>query len=535
MNSALGQGIPVAVLVAGLLLAAVLVLSRTLARRSGIPYPVFLVVAGAAVDFLPGMPSVRLSPDVVFYGFIPPLVYYAGLGTSPRELRANALPIGLSAFGLVLATTFAVAGMTLGVAPDLGFTAAFILGSVVAPTDPVAATSTLNRLGAPPGITLILEGESLVNDGVSLTLFGLGLAALTSLTTPLDGVLDFLKVAGGGVAFGLVVGVAMTRLRRLLHDASAEIVVSLVVPFIAYLPADALGLSGILSALVAGLVSGRHRPVGIGPSGRIRINEFWRVLVFLLESVLFVLVGLQLRGLLSGLGGFSTGELAAVASITVVGVVVVRLLWWVAVPTLRWRPEGRLIDTGEVPLAERFVLGWGGLRGALSLAAALSVPVVVAGRPFHQRNLLVFSTFCVILFTLVGQGTTMPWVLRRLHLVGNEKESRERLVARRLCTEAALHELDELVARGEVSEVLSRALRQLYEQRLAQIVEDSDGEEEDAGATGAEYQRLEEVQHRLLQRQHAELDRLYREKQISYAVLQRVRRDLDLEQATLEP
>lgn len=532
MIAATGGEIRVTVLVAGLLLALVVVVSRSLARRSGIPYPVFLVVAGAGVSFLPGLPTVHLEPNVVFYGFIPPLVYYAGIGTSPRELRANARPIGLSALGLVLVTTFAVAGAALGVAPRLGWSAAFILGAVVAPTDPVAATSTLNRLGGPPRVTIILEGESLVNDGVALTLFGLGLASLTAPTSPVGGFLDFLKVAGGGVVFGLVVGLVTARLRRLVHDASAEIVVSLVVPFIAYLPADELGLSGILATLVAGLVSGQHGIVGIGPSGRISINEFWRVLVFLLESVLFVLVGLQLRALVGDLGRFSGGDLAAVIGVTVAAVVVIRLAWWLAVPNLRWRPEGRVIDTGETPLTERLALGWGGLRGALSLAAALSVPVAVHGRTFVPRSLVVFATFCVILVTLVGQGTTMPWLLARLHLVGSEQERAERQLARRRCTEAALRELDRLSAEEELDEQVTRALRQLYEQRLSQLEEEADG----GGAPGdaGEYQRLEEVQHQLVVAQHRMLDELHRKGQISYAVMRRVRRDLDFEQATLE-
>ncbi len=525
--------VSVAALVAGLILSVALVVCRALARRTGVPYAVFLVVAGAGVSFLPGLPSVGFRPAVVFYGFIPPLVYYAGIGISPRELRTHALPIGLSALGLVLVTTFAVAGATDAAAPWLGWGAAFVLGAVVAPTDPVAATATLDRLGGPRDMTLILEGESLVNDGVALALFGVGLAALSHPTGAAGGFVDFVKIAFGGAAFGLGVGWVTARLRRRVREPSSEVVASLVVPFAAYLPADALGLSGILAALVAGLVSGRHGPAAIGPSGRISVNEFWRVLVFLLESALFVLVGLQLRGLLDSLARLSARDITEVAAVTVGVVVVSRLVWWLAVPTLRWRPEGRLFDTGQVPFAARLALGWGGLRGALSLAAALSVPVMVHGHAFAPRSLIVFTTFCVIAVTLVGQGTTLPWLLARLGLIGSAAETAERALARRRCAEAALYELDRLGAQSEHDERIARILRPLYEHRLAELVEEGDGQDVVAADT-PEGRKLAEVHRRVLLAQREALEGLYRRRAISYAVLRRVRRDLDFEQVTLE-
>lgn len=523
MTSSLGVGLAVAVVV---------VASRFLSRRTGIPYPVFLVVTGAAAGFVPGLPAVRLDPNVVFLGFLPPLVYHAGLVTSPRELRANALPIGLGALGLVLATTFAVAGAVWFTVPPIGFLGAFILGAVVAPTDPVAATSVLNRLGGPPRLTTILEGESLVNDGVALSLLTLGLESLSSPTGPVGGVVTFVRLAGGGVAYGLVVGWLASRVRRPLRDPASEVVVSLLIPFVAYLPANALGLSGVLATLTTGLMLGQEGIHGLDPAGRVRVQEFWQVLVFLLESVLFVLVGLDLRNILSSLSPGRPGQAAVMAGVTVAVVIVVRLLWWLAVPTLRWRPEGRIFDTGGVPWQSRVALGWSGLRGAISLAAALSIPAVEAGKPFPERSLVVFATFCVVLTTLVGEGTTLTWLLRRLSLVGSDVEQRQHAKADRRLAEAALLRLDELSADEAVPDAVADILRQVYERRLERIKAQLQDEDEESGAVSGP--SLAAVRHKLLERQHEVLRQMYQEGEISFTILREVRRELDLEQASLE-
>ena len=517
-------------LVGAAVIAAVLVVSRALARRSRVPRPVFLLVAGAAVSFLPGMPTIRLDPQVVFLGFLPPLVYHAGFLTSPRELRANAVPIGLGALGLVLVTTFAVAGAVFGAVPTVGWDAAFILGAIVAPTDPVAASAVLNRLGAPASIVTILEGESLVNDGIALSLLTIGIAGLTSTITVPGGMADFARVALGGTAFGLAVGWLAARLRRYVHEASSDLIVSLVLPFVAYLPADALGLSGVLSALVAGLIAGQQGTSRLAPSGRISVVEFWRVLAFLLESVLFVLVGLQLRSVAAATASYPLHDVVLVATLSVVSVIGVRLCWWLAVPTLRVRPEGRFVDTGGVPWQERVALGWSGLRGAISLAAALSIPIGAGNHAAAKRGLLVLAAFCVIAVTLLGQATTLPFLLRRLNLVGDETEQHQRMLAERRLAEAALHELDRIGDEDEVAESELAALRELYEQRLGRIHAELNEDE-----PSLPEQTMAMVQHRLLATQHQVLRALHEEGAISFAVMRDLSRRLDLEQASLEP
>ncbi len=515
----------------GLAIAVVMVASRALSQRSGVPYAVFLVVAGAAVSFIPGVQVPQLGPRVVFLGFLPPLVYHAGAATSPRELRAHAVPIGLSAFGLVLATTFAVAGATWAAVPSLGWATAFVLGAVVAPTDAVASVSVLRRLGGPPGLTTILEGESLVNDGVALALFSVGTLALSAPTGVGGGLAEFLKVAAGGTGLGLGLGWLAAQARRPLRDPASQIVVSLLVPFAAYLPADALGLSGVLATLAAGLVLGQQTVAGLAPSGRLRVAEFWDVLVFLLESALFVLVGLQLRHIAQGVAGYPSAQVALAAALAVVVVVVVRLAWWWAVPTLRWRPRrGVLLGTGAVPWQERAVLGWSGLRGAISLAAALSVPSAGARQGPVGRDLVIFATFCVIVVTLVGQGTSLPWLLRRLSLARADVALHQQALARRRCAEAALSLLDELLARREVADDVAGAARQLYERRLEAAGEQLLG----PGGPSRDRASLAAVLRQLLAAQQGALQELYRRGDINFAVLRALRRELDMEHASLE-
>jgi Na+/H+ antiporter len=519
-------------LAAGLVIALATVTSRSLARRTGIAYPVFLVLAGAVASLIPHVPAVQLRPSVVFLGFLPPLVYHAGVLTSPRELRRNALPIGLGALGLVVATTFAVAATTSLASPRFGWAAAFVLGAVVAPTDPVAATSVLNRVGAPPGLTLILEGESLVNDGVALALFSLGVAGLSRPGSIAGGFVEFLRIAGGGTLFGLAAGWLISYARRALPDAASQVVVSLVVPYIVYLPANSLGLSGVLATLTSGLVLGQRHVAGLEPSGRLRESEFWEVLTFLLESVLFVLVGLQFRHTLNAMSGYSPLAITLVAGLCITTVVVVRTVWWALLPNLRWRPEGRLLDTGNIPWRHRAVLGWSGLRGAISLAAALSVPSVVDGHRFTGRNVVVFSTFCVIVFTLLGQGTSLPLVLRWLGIGGAAGEARERALANRRLAEVALARLDQLVSEEDIPDGVSDMARRMYERRLARARQELDDQGSEKGTAKVSGPSLAALENRLLEPQYQALARLHRNGRIRYSVMRSLRRELDLRHAS---
>ena len=521
--------------VVGLAIAVVILGSRLLSARVAAPYPVFLVLAGAGASYLPGLPAVRLDPNVVFLIFLPPLVYHTAFVSSARELRANAMPIGLSALGLVMATTAAVA-VAVGFAEhSLAWAPAVVLGAAVAPTDPVAATAVLTRLGAPRRLTVILQGESLVNDGIALTLLSVGIQAVGSPTSISSGVLTFVEVALGGTAFGLAVGWLMQRVRGKVTDQAAQIVLSLLVPFLAYVPANSLGLSGVLAAVSAGLYLGQTDEGLFEPAGRLQAEAFWEVLTFLAESGLFVLLGLQSRLILEGIQQYPTHEIVLVVLAALGGVLLTRLAWEGLVPTLRWRPEGRLIDTGGISGRARLVLGWSGVRGAISLAAALSIPVTVHHRPFPGRNLILFSTFCVIAWTLVGQGVTLPVLVARLGLGTSDLERDREAEARQRLLEAAVQRLDDLADRGEVDQDSVELLRQVYDERLATLraaraeLETEGSPEAPPRPHGNQVRNLQED---LARTQRQLLTELYRKGEVSYTLVRRLRRQLDLEQAS---
>lgn len=510
----------------GLVAVVAIVVGRFLAPRTGAPYAVFLVVCGAAGSFVPGVPDLHLDPRLVFLVFLPPLVYRAGFLTSPLEARANAVSIGLSALGLVLATTFVVAAGVHFTDPAFGWAGAVVLGACVAPTDPVAATTVLGRLDAPRRIATILEGEGLVNDGIALTLLGVGITAVGSVETPTSALVEFLKVALGGAALGAAVGLFMARLRRPTTDPRIQLALSLTVPYLAYVVADSLGLSGILATVVAGVLIGQAASAGSEPATRLAAESFWDAFTFLLESALFVLLGLQFAPVVSHLGAYSPSHVFEVAAVAVGAVVVTRLLWEFLIPNLRWRPEGRLVDTGTLEPRERLVLGWSGLRGAISFAAALSVPVVVAGRHFPERNLLLFATFCVIAVTLLLQGTTLPFLLHRTGLAAPDARRRQVLEARRQAIEAVLRRLGELAqsddAEAETVEVLTR----VYEQRLERATA---GLEHRAPRPEASFHQL---QRELVGVQRQTLSAMHERGDLDSTALREVLHDLDLELAS---
>jgi monovalent cation/hydrogen antiporter len=281
-----------------------------------------------------------------------------------------------------------------------------------------------------------------------------------------------------------------------------------------------------------------QRPIGLDPSGHIRMSDFWQVLVFLLESVLFVLIGVQLHHLLPAIAAYPAGEVALVSGLTVAVVVGVRLLWWLAIPTLRWRPERPWFDTGGVPTAERVALGWSGLRGAISLAAALSIPAVVSGHRFPGRDLIVFTTFCVVIATLVGQGTTLPVLLRHLGIGENVVAQRQRLVAHRRSSEAALRLLDELAGADQITDEEAGSLRQRYERRIeqARLALEDQGEGPDRDGAGPRRHTLSPttVERRLLSAQREALRKMHQQGEISFSVMRGVQRELDLEHARRE-
>jgi CPA1 family monovalent cation:H+ antiporter len=500
-----------------------------------VPYPILLVLGGLVLGFLPGVPPAELPPDLVLVLFLPPLLYQAAFFSSPRDLRADMRAITLLAVGLVLATMSAVAAAAHTLVGGLPWAAAFALGAIVAPTDPLAATAIARRLGVPRRLVTVLEGESLVNDASALVAYRLAVAAVVAGSFSLWGAgLQFVGRGIGGVVIGLAVGWLIAEARRRIEDPVVEIVLSVVTGYAAYLPAELLGASGVLAAVTAGLYVGWHAPELASPSTRLLGFSFWEVLVYLLNAVLFVLVGLQLHPILTGVSGSSAAVLLGQAALVSAVVIAVRIVWGFSVPylvrALDRRPAQRARRVGA---RERLVASWSGMRGAVSLAAALALPLETStGQPFPQRNLIIFVTFGVIFATLVLQGLSLPWLIRRLGLHRDDSEEQEELRGRLRATDAALTRLEELAVQEWTREDTVQRMRGLYQFRRRRLKARAgyladDGVQDRSLA----YQRLVRE---LLEAQRREIVRLRNQGQISNEVMHRIERDLDLEDSRLE-
>jgi monovalent cation/hydrogen antiporter len=506
-----------------------------LAGTVRVPYPILLVLGGLVLGFVPGVPPAELPPELVLVLFLPPLLYQAAFFSSPRDLWANARPITLLAVGLVLVTMTAVAAVAHTLVGGLPWAAAFALGAIVSPTDPLAATAIARRLGVPRRLVTVLEGESLVNDATALVAYRLAVAAVVAGSFTLwEAGLRFVVGAVGGVVIGLAVGWLFAEARRRIEDSVVEIVLSVVTGYAAYLPAELLGVSGVLAAVTAGLYVGWHAPELASPSTRLLGFSFWEVLVYLLNAVLFVLVGLQLNLILTGVSGSSAVVLVGQAALVAAVVIGVRVGWGFTVPYLV-----RVLDRRPAQVArrvgarERLVSSWSGMRGAVSLAAALALPLETStGQGFPQRNLIIFVTFGVILATLVLQGLTLPWLIRRLGVHRDDSEVQEELRGRLRATDAALARLEELAGEGWTRDDTVERMRGLYQFRRRRLKARAgyladDGSEDRSLA----YQRLVRE---LLEAQRREIVRLRNRGEISNEVMHRIERDLDLEDSRLE-
>ncbi|HLM33121.1 MAG TPA: Na+/H+ antiporter [Gaiellaceae bacterium] len=516
----------------GLLAAAAALLA--IAELIRIPYPIPLVLGGLVLGFVPGMPPIELPPDIVLVAVLPPLLYGAAFFAPLRELRANARPIGLLAIGLVLTTTLAVAAVAHAAIPGLDWPTAFVLGAIVSPTDPTAATAIAQRLGLPRRLVALVEGESLVNDGTALVAYRFAVAAVVtgsfSLATASG---RFVLSIAGGIAVGVAVGFVLREVRRRLDNPPVEITISILSGYFAYLPAEALDVSGVLSAVTVGIYMGWHTPELTTAQTRLQGVAVWEILFFLLNAFLFTIIGLQLPVILDGLAGYSTATLIWYAVLIAVTVVAARFAWIFATAHLP-RLLGRLRRESAAPWQSSVVLAWSGMRGAVSLAAALALPLTTdAGTAFPNRELVVFLTFSVILVTVVVQGLTLPKLIDVLELEDDSRlEAKEDTKARIHAAEAALARLEELVDEEWVRDDTADRLRGLYEFRRSRFRARFDGADDGAiEQRSTDYQRL---LRELLQSERVAVRALRRERRISDEVMRRVERELDLEEARLE-
>ena len=428
-----------------------------------IPYPILLVLGGLALGFVPGLPEIDLPPDLVLVGVLPPLLYGAAFFTSLRDLRANVRPVGLLAVGLVLLTIVVVAVVAHAIVPGLPWAAAFVLGAVVSPTDPIAATAIMHRLGVPRRIVNIVEGESLVNDGTALVAYRFAVVAAVSGSFSLwEAGISFVFNVAGGIAVGLGVGWLVRQVRRRLDFPAAEVTVSLLTGYFAYIPAELLGVSAVIAAVTVGIYMGWFTPELTTAEVRLMGDSAWEIVTFMLNALLFTLIGLQLPGILDELDAYSTTDLLWWGVAIWLTVVLVRALW--AYPSA-WLPRRlfrRIRERDPMPPnAWLALISWAGMRGGVSLAAALAIPLTTdAGEPFPDRDLILFLTFAVIFGTLVVQGLTLPAVIRLLRLEDeSEAAARELAQARIRAAEAALVRLEELTGEDWVREDTADRIR----------------------------------------------------------------------------
>jgi monovalent cation/hydrogen antiporter len=501
-----------------------------------VPYPILLVIGGLALGFVPGMPDVALPPDLVLVGILPPLLYGAAFFTSLRDLRANVRPVSLLAVGLVLLTMVVVAVVAHAIVPELPWSAAFVLGAVVSPTDPIAATAIMQRLGVPRRIVSIVEGESLVNDGTALVAFRFAVvAAVTGTFSLLDASVSFVFNVAGGVAVGLAVGWIVRQVRRRLDFPPAEVTISLLTGYFAYIPAELLGVSAVIAAVTSGIYLGWYTPELTTPEVRLMGESAWEIVTFTLNAILFTLIGLQLPVILDELEAYSAGELLWWAVAAWLTVLAVRALWVYPAAKLPRLLVRRIRERDPMPSASALALiTWSGMRGGVSLAAALAVPLTIdTGDPFPGRSLILFLTFAVIVGTLVVQGLTLPAVIRLLDLEDDGvDDAREEAKARIHAASAALLRLDELADEDWVRPDTAERVRGGYDFRRDRFSARLDGH--DRGSIEARSQDFQRLRRELLSAERAAVQELRRSGEISDEVARRVERDLDLEDARLE-
>jgi Na+/H+ antiporter len=514
-------------LLGALIVLVAIVFLRELAGHIGVPYPTLFVLGGIGLAFIPGLPHLALEPDLVLLVFLPPLLFSAAFEIPQRELRANIVPVARLAIGLVIFTMVIVAGLAHQLVPEMSWAAAFTLGAIVAPTDALAATSVFRRLGMPRSIVTIVEGESLLNDATSLVAYRAAVAAVTAGFVLSDALAGFAVAAIGGALIGAVVGRLGAAILRRLDDPPVEVAISLLIPFVAYLPADRMGLSGVLAAVTAGLVIGRRLATILSPSSRILWLSTWKMVGFLVNGFVFVLIGFELPDVLRGLGTRSPLELVGLIAAIGGAVVVARIVWSLVASLLPGSPR-RVFARRDPRLAWRlvFVVSWSGLRGAVSLAAALAL------KPdFPERNLIVLLTVGVILITLVGQGLTLPFIIRRVGWDGVEPDGDEGSIARAAAYQAGLDEIERTRPSWPGHQPLFDRLESGLRDRGQHLATDDAAETEERRQERLEH---EEIQRGIIGAQRAAVIALRDAGEINDQTLRSIERELDLEELRME-
>ena len=510
-----------------MLLVAVAGALRILAQKWGVPHPALLVLGGLAVALIPKLPQPNVDPELLFVIFVPPLLYWSALTISLREMRSLLGPIVRLGTGLVIVTIAAVAAIIHALVPSVGWPAAFVLGAIVSPPDPVAASAVLRPLGAPRDVTTLLEGEGLINDATALVAYRLAVAAVVAGSFSLWHAAGSFAITGvGGALVGLAAGWLIALVRTHMgHVVVVENALSLLSPYIAYLPADALHTSGVLAVVTMGIYLGVRGPHVVAPATRLQAGAMWSMVTFLLESLIFMLVGLELPRVMQALRTHGFEELLVMVLVTTLVCIVVRFVWVFISIFIADSDGGANKTSSSKRWKKPFFIAWAGLRGADSLVIAIALPLTTrSGAPFPSRDLIIFVTFGVIFVTLVLQGFTLAPLVRRLGLEGDNAEAREERMARIAMADAALTALRESEHDGDVPPEVVAKMRAEYQQRLRSAERTHMPEQQNrAGATA--YLAL---RRRLQGAERAELLRLVESGKIGGDVMLHMQRQLDL-------
>lgn len=511
-----------------LLLMAVLALT-TIARKIAIPYPIFLVMGGLALSFVPGLPTIRLDPNLVFFVFLPLLLWAAAYFTSWRDFRANARPITLLAIGLVTVTTLAVASIAHWLLPGLGWAEAIILGAIVSPPDAVSATAIIKQLNLPRRGITILEGESLVNDATALVIYRAALAAAVSGSFELnETLLEFAQIAALGISIGFVIGVLCRWVLSLTDDSFIEIAITLLAPYIAWVLAELAHASSVLACVIGGLYVRQHFSALVAPITRIQARAVWDFLVFVLNGVIFILIGLHLGVQRDAIPVNQLLPLTLIGLAISATAIVVRLVW---VPVAAWLPRflsATLRSRDPTPSwPNLFIISWAGMRGIVSLAAALALPLTTqTGAPFPFRAQIILITFMVILITLVVQGLTLPVLIRILNLGEDTSIEYEEKHARNHAEKAALAFLDNVLLEDWPVASHVEQLRIHYKNRRNH---DYDSGDPETGNRHNLAEALRRLQHETMTVERLAIIKLRNDGIISDEILHRLEQELDIE------
>src|SRR5436309_655304 len=505
------------------------------ARHFKFPYPIALVIGGGALGFVPRLPQLEFDPQFLLVLVLPPILYQAALLTSWHEFKANIRPIGLLAVGLVIATTLAVGATLKLLIPDIPWAAAFVLGAIVSPPDVAAATAILSRVNIPRNVVTVHEGESLVNDASGLVIYKFAVAAvLTGAFSLLEASVQFVGVAVGGVVIGVVMGRLFVFIHRYLGDAFIEVLTTLAVPYVTYIIAESLDVagvhaSGVLAVVAAGIVRGRYSPEIVSAEMRIIARSVWNLLVFLLNTLIFILIGVQLSGIIGRLTDYSLGELFFYGTFVSAVAIFVRFAWVYPATYLPLVVRAMLGEQVAPPReGEVFIMGWCGMRGIVSLAAALALPQTLEdASAFPERDLIIFLTFVVIAVTLVLQGLTLKPLIRMLKVGRDWSLQEEQQRAQMALGKAAIAAIDAVAAKDGISNELAERIRAEFAEKITLSVPGGLVLRH-SGADDA--RRLRDA---AVKAERQELIRLWRENQISDEVLHHIEEDLDYQESRI--